>query len=217
LRELFVKKNLITLAFLLFATAGVAYNNASISPQEALSRLTVGNQRYVNDELEHPDRTSERREASQTTQTPFAVIVGCSDSRVSPEIIFDQGIGDLFVVRVAGNVIGPLELESIEYSTFVLNSVLVLVLGHENCGAVKAVLQGKSQDFPALTLSIGPAVKEVKGKDSSDALTAAIKANALHMKDLLLRSGKLGKLAKKKLIDIEAAYYNLETGEVELL
>jgi len=170
----------------------------------------------VNDELEHPNRTSERREATLASQAPFAVIVGCSDSRVSPEIVFDRGIGDLFIVRVAGNVIGPLELESIEYAAFVLKSVLILVLGHENC-AVNAVVQGKTKEIPALALIIGPAVKGAKDHDPAGVLKAAIKANALHMKDLLLRSEKLGKLAKKKEIDIEAAYYNLETGEVELL
>lgn len=191
--------------------------NADLSPQDALKRLMNGNERYVHDELEHPNRTSERREASHATQTPYAVIVGCSDSRVSPEIIFDEGIGDLFIVRVAGNVIGPLELESIEFSVFTLKSVLVLVLGHENCGAIKAVIQGKTEEIPALSLIIGPAVKEAKDHDPAGMLKAAVKANALHMKDLLLRSSKLGKLAKKKQIDIEAAYYNLQTGVVELL
>src|SRR5690242_10767938 len=99
-----VVKNFLTLVFILFGIAGLGYNNTDLSPKEALKRLMEGNQRYANDELEHPNRTSERREASQAVQTPFCAIVGCSDSRVSPEIIFDQGIGDLFIVRVAGNV-----------------------------------------------------------------------------------------------------------------
>jgi len=205
---------LFTLGLILFAGTAL---NAKLTPQEALSRLLEGNQRYVNDELEHPNRTSERREATQSHQAPFAVIVGCSDSRVSPDIIFDQGIGDLFIVRVAGNVIGPLELESIEYAAFVLKSVLVLVVGHESCGAIKAVVEGKTEEIPALALIIGPAVKGAKDHDPAGVLKAAIKANALHMKDLLLRSSKLGKAAKSKQIDIKAAYYNLETGEVELL
>jgi len=207
---------LLLLSTILLAVKGVC-NNAEISPADALQRLLEGNQRYENDALEHPDRTAERRAATQSLQTPFAVIVGCSDSRVSPEIVFDQGIGDLFVVRVAGNVVGPLELESIEYAIFVLKSVLILVLGHENCGAVKAVLQGQTEEIPALSLIIGPAIASAKEKDPDQVLTAAIKANALHMKDLLLRSGKLGKLAQKNKIRIEAAYYNLKTGEIELL
>jgi carbonic anhydrase len=207
-------KTLLTLGLILCAGAAL---NAALSPQDALQLLMEGNERYVNDELEHPNRTSDRREATLALQTPFAVIVGCSDSRVSPEIIFDQGIGDLFIVRVAGNVIGPLELESIEYAAFVLKSVMILVLGHENCGAVNAVVQGKTKELPAIALIMGSAVKQAKDHDPAGTLKAAIKANALHMKDLLLRSEKLGKLAKTKAIDIQAAYYNLQTGEVELL
>jgi carbonic anhydrase len=207
-------KTLLTLGLILCAGAAL---NAALSPQDALQLLMEGNERYVNDELEHPNRTSDKREATLALQTPFAVIVGCSDSRVSPEIIFDQGIGDLFIVRVAGNVIGPLELESIEYAAFVLKSVMILVLGHENCGAVNAVVQGKTKELPAIALIMGSAVKQAKDHDPAGTLKAAIKANALHMKDLLLRSEKLGKLAKTKAIDIQAAYYNLQTGEVELL
>ena len=81
-----------------------------------LDRLMQGNKRFVEEKLEHPNRSAEAREAVTCKQEPFAVIVGCADSRVAPEILFDQGVGDLFVVRVAGNVVGPLELESIEYS-----------------------------------------------------------------------------------------------------
>lgn len=209
-------KTFLALAFILSASIN-AYRDPQMVPQDALKRLMEGNQRYVNDALEHPNRTSERREASQVTQTPFAVIVGCSDSRVSPEIIFDQGIGDLFIVRVAGNVIGPLELESVEFATLALKAVLILVLGHENCGAIKAVAEGKTADIPAISLIIGPAIKEAKDHGQGGELEAAVKANAIHMKELLLQSGKLGKLAKKKLIEIKAAYYNLQTGEVELL
>ena len=110
-----------------------------------IERLIEGNKRYVNDTLKHPNRTSERREAFLTHQTPFAIIVGCADSRVSPEILFDQGVSDLFVVRVAGNVVGPLELDSILYAATTLNSSTILVLGHENCGAVNAVITGSYQ------------------------------------------------------------------------
>jgi carbonic anhydrase len=106
-----------------------------------LQRLKEGNQRYVEDKLIHPDRTSERREALQSKQQPFAIIVGCSDSRVAPEIVFDQGVGDLFIVRVAGNVVGPIELDSIEYAAEYLKSCLIVVMGHQNCGAVDAVMK----------------------------------------------------------------------------
>jgi carbonic anhydrase len=210
-------KHLIVALFVLIGQMGFGYDSVKRSPQEALKRLMAGNARYVEDALEHPNRTSERREASQAVQMPYAVIVGCSDSRVSPEIIFDEGIGDLFIVRVAGNVIGPLELESVEFATSALKSVLVLVLGHQNCGAVNAVINGKTEAIPALSLIINPAVKEAKGDNPDQILEAAIKANALHMKDLLLRSAKLRKLVKAGKVEIQAAYYHLQTGKVELL
>ena len=92
------------------------------TPAEALSRLVDGNTRYQKDALIHPNRTPERRESLTAHQEPFAIIVGCADSRVSPELVFDQGVGDLFVVRVAGNVIGPLELDSIDYAAIYLHA-----------------------------------------------------------------------------------------------
>ena len=116
--------------FLLLSISGIC--DQKITSQEAIERLKAGNERYVEDELEHPHRDSDRREALTSKQNPFAIIVGCSDSRVSPEILFDQGVGDLFVVRVAGNVIGPLELDSIDYAALYLGSVCILVMGHEN-------------------------------------------------------------------------------------
>ncbi len=202
-------------AFFFYLILGVQIY--AMTPQEALDRLMKGNERYMKDMLEHPNRTAERREATKSSQFPFAVIVGCSDSRVSPEILFDQGVGDLFVVRVAGNVIGPLELESVEYAVKMLESVLVIVLGHENCGAVKTVVDGRTEMIPALSLIIGPAVKDAKKHHPDHLLETAVKANALHMKDLLLRSGIVGKMASQKKIEIKAAYYDLKTGEVQLL
>jgi carbonic anhydrase len=176
-----------------------------------------GNARYTHDALEHPNRTQERREASAASQAPFAIIVGCADSRVSPEIIFDEGVGDLFVVRVAGNVIGPLELESVEYAALYLHSVVIVVLGHESCGAVNAVVQGKTKDIESLAKMIVPAVKEAQKLDPDHLLTAAVQSNALHMKDLLMRAPAIDKLVKQGKIIVEAAYYDLQTGAVELL
>lgn len=209
-------RTILILSIIFYANVASCYTQ-KLTPANALKQLMIGNERYVKDVLEHPNRTTDRREATHSVQLPYAVIVGCSDSRVPPEIIFDEGVGELFVVRVAGNVIGPLELESIEYSVGVLDSVLVLVMGHENCGAVKTVLDGNTKAIPALSLIIGPAIKEAKEEKSADVLRAAVKANAIQMRDLLLNSGTLGKLAKEKKIDIKAAYYNLQSGKVEIL
>lgn len=176
-----------------------------------------GNQRYVQDQLLHANRDQERREALVSKQNPYAIILGCSDSRVSPEILFDQGVGDLFVVRVAGNVAGPLELDSIQYSALYLGSVVILVLGHENCGAVDAVVQNKTEDIEAVAKLIAPAVKTARKENDKNLLERSIKANALRMRQLLLDDSVIGKLVQQKKIEVHAGYYDLQTGAVELL
>lgn len=183
---------------------------------KALQTLIEGNQRYVKDQLEHPNRTSERREAITHTQKPFAVIVGCSDSRVSPEILFDQGVGDLFVVRVAGNVVGPLELDSIDYAVHVLGSSVVLVLGHESCGAVTAVVEDQIQTIPAIAKLIKPAVEKAK-KESKEVIKHAIFANVQMVVEQLKKKKALSSLIEKKKLQVVGGYYNLKTGKVDLL
>lgn len=205
-------KILLTFSLLVLSLPGF-----SMTPQEALDRLMKGNDRYVHDALEHPNRDLVRREAIISKQTPFAIVVGCSDSRAAPEIVFDQGIGDLFVVRVAGNVIGPLELDSIEYSAIYLHSAVILVLGHENCGAVTAVIQNNTKDIEAVAKLIEPAVLEAKKSKANALLERAVKLNAMRMKGIVLESPAIQKLIKDKKIEVHAAYYNLQTGAVELL
>lgn len=202
------------LVYLLF---GCVFQVFGISCPEVLARLKAGNDRYVHDELLHPRRDSERREAIAAKQSPFAVIIGCSDSRVSPEILFDQGVGDLFVVRVAGNVIDSVGLDSIDYGALYLGAACVVVLGHENCGAVKAVLDGTTQDIKSVAKLIAPAVQEAKRLSSEDLLKSAIQENALRMRDYLLNSKVIKKLVQAKKVNVHAAYYNLETGVVEWL
>lgn len=184
---------------------------------DGLDRLMEGNQRFANDAPEHPNMTSERRLAVSSKQMPFAVIVACSDSRVPPEIIFDQGVGDIFVVRVAGNVVGPLELDSIEYGVLYLGASQIIVLGHENCGAVDAVLQNMTKDIESVARLIQPAVDEIKATQASDPLIAAIKQNALNMRDYLLDTPIIHNLSVAQKLEVNAGYYNLQTGVVELL
>jgi carbonic anhydrase len=175
-----------------------------------------GNQRFSQDKSLHSDRNSERRQELVSKQTPYAIILGCSDSRVAPEIVFDQGIGDLFIVRVAGNVVGPLELDSIEYSALYLRSSLVMVLGHESCGAIKAVLAGTTKDIESVAELIQPAAQATKNQDG-DRLINTIKTNAKMMADQLRKSAVLGPMVAKKKLNIVAAYYDFHTGKVELL
>lgn len=188
------------------------------NPQEAFQKLMQGNQRYVDGKSIHPGQTVERREKLVGKQEPFAVIIGCSDSRVPPEIIFDQGIGDLFVVRVAGNVVGPIELDSIEYAAEILYSPFILVLGHQNCGAVRAVLSGEgySEDIENISPFIEKAVKKAKSLPG-DRLTNTIKANVQLMVDYLGSTPILKKLVKDGKLKIMGGYYELEEGKVVLL
>ena len=196
----------ITLLLSLLANVGF-----SISPSESLQRLIEGNQHYIKDELLHPNRSVFRREEISVVQKPFATIVGCSDSRVSPEIIFDQGLGDLFIVRVAGNVIGPIELDSVDYSIKTLGSSLVLVLGHESCGAVTAVMKGATSDIQDVANLIEPAIKGTKN------LEEAVKANVRWTVAHLKKNKLLKKLIADKKIECVGAYYHLGTGNVEIL
>jgi carbonic anhydrase len=189
---------------------------AALTPKEALKRLVEGNQRYVNERLEHPNRSQESRRAVKKLQEPFAVILGCSDSRVSPEILFDQGIGDLFVVRVAGNVVGPVELDSVEYSALALGSKLVLVLGHDRCGAIKAVLNGKTESIEAVANLIKPAIDSIDRK-SPNALEEAIKANVNQSVKNILQSSTIAKLVKEGSLEVVGGYYDLATGEVKII
>jgi carbonic anhydrase len=113
----------------------------SFTPDQALARLTAGNRRFVRGKLRHPRRDGPRRAAVAEGQAPYAVVLGCADSRVPPEVVYDEGLGDLFVVRIAGNTAtDPYVLGSVEYGSAELGAVAVVVLGHESCGAVKAAI-----------------------------------------------------------------------------
>lgn len=111
------------------------------TPAEAWVSLREGNTRFVEGRAAHPNQGAERRNELAAGQKPFATFFGCSDSRVAAEVIFDQGLGDLFVVRTAGHVVGPTELGSLEFSTKILDVPLIVVLGHDSCGAVKATVE----------------------------------------------------------------------------
>src|SRR4051812_21223042 len=158
----------------------------SMTPAAALARLEAGNARFVANRARHPDADGARRAEVARGQHPYAVVLACADSRVAPEIIFDQGLGDLFVVRVAGNVVDDAVLASIEYAVIHLGSTLVVALGHERCGAVKATVDAlaghgddadKDTKIGALPALIAPAVKAVPAT-ATDKLDAAVSLNA---------------------------------------
>jgi len=196
--------------------SSLAEARTALSSDQALQALIKGNKRYVEGRLLHPNRTQEWRDKTADIQSPFAIILGCSDSRVAPEILFDQGIGDLFVVRVAGNVAGPIEIDSIEYSALYLGSSLLMVLGHQNCGAVTAVLEGKTKDIEAVATLIAPSIEKSKTQ-IGPRLENAIKDNILHVVHQLKQNVPIRKLINKKKLKVIGGYYNLVTGEVEIL
>ncbi|MES2200173.1 MAG: carbonic anhydrase [Chlamydiota bacterium] len=183
----------------------------ALTPKQALQKLVDGNERYTKDHLLHADSSAERREAISSHQEPFAIILGCSDSRVPPEIIFDQGVGDLFIVRVAGNVAGPIEIDSMEYAVKHLHSSLIMVLGHENCGAIKAVLANQLTEIDQIAGLIKPAVTNCKNVDQ------CVRANVEHVVKKIKESALISPHVIAGEVDVVGAYYDLNTGKVELL
>lgn len=203
----------------LFGSASsVSAANAN-SPKDALDRLMQGNQRYVTSTTVCHDDWTAKRSAVVQTQTPFAIIVSCSDSRVPPEIIFDQTLGALFVVRVAGNVVDDFAIGSIEYGVNVLGANLILVLGHSNCGAVDAALKGLKFDnhIQSVLNEIQPAVNDTKG-ESGNLLEKTTKANVKHVENILKNSKPvLAQAIERGTLRIAGGYYDLESGKVEFL
>ena len=198
---------------------------AGISAVEATRILKEGNDRYVEGKARHPHQGRERRAlTSAQGQHPLATVLTCSDSRVPPEIIFDQGIGDIFVVRVAGNVAATDEIGSIEYAVDHLNTPLVVVMGHTQCGAVSAVLKGAKlpPNIAALTEPIKPAVAQAKADHPGAAkdvlLNAAITDNVWQaIADMLEQSPIIREKVKAGQVKVVGAVYDIDTGKVKWL
>ena len=192
----------------------------AVAPPEAISKLKEGNARYTSGNLQHPGQTTERRTELVKTQHPFATILSCSDSRVPPEIVFDQGLGDLFIVRVAGNVINDEGLGSVEYSVDHLGSRLILVLGHQNCGAVKAAREtiAAKGNAPGHIESLVTAIKPAVEATAKEDLDATIKVNVKHVVQALRSSTPILKAeVDSGKIQVIGGYYSLDTGAVTFL
>jgi carbonic anhydrase len=185
-----------------------------IDAEKALKKLIEGNRRFVENMVRHHHRMHERRMEVAKGQTPLAVIVGCSDSRVPPEIIFDQAIGDIFVVRTAGNVVDEVALGSIQYAVEHLHVRLVVVLGHKRCGAVDACVKGEDVrgKLKKVMDAIRPAVEKARDR-GGDIIENTVKANIQFVMKRI-RNSLSSIRGKKKII---GAYYDLDTGRVELL
>ena len=189
-----------------------------LNSEAALAELICGNKRYVIAKQLHSNLTSERRAELKDGQSPIAIILGCSDSRVPPELIFDQGLGDLFVVRVAGNILDDVVLGSIEYAASHLRTSLVMILGHSRCGAIEAAAARGSMEghLPCLAAAIQPSLDEVKDKPG-DLINNASKANTKMIGQKLLSEPILAARANADKLRVVAAFYDLDTGVVEVI
>lgn len=209
----------------LIISSNLQWSFAEVSAVSARQMLAHGNERFAHDHARSPHRNESRRiETAREGQTPFATVVSCADSRVPVEIVFDRGIGDIFVVRDAGNVCGPIEIGSVEYAVEHVHTPLVVVMGHTHCGAVIAAVQGGHAHGSVETIldKVRPAVAEVR-QDHPDLkgdglVIAATRANVWHsMRDLIAGSQIIREALNKRRIEVVGAVYDVETGRVTWL
>jgi carbonic anhydrase len=220
---------MLSVTVLLAASMAMAKTPAAKTPTETsaagptasavIAELKSGNEHHARHQYAHPHQSAARQRELATGQHPHAVILTCADSRVAPEIVFDQGLGDLFDIRVAGNIAGDAEIASIEYAAEHLHTPLVVVMGHQSCGAVAAAIEGGHPPghLPTLVTAIHPAVEQARGMPG-DLSDNAVRINVEHVVQQL-RSSKpiLAKLVAEKKLKIVGAVYSLKTGEVTWL
>lgn len=189
------------------------------TPDQVLEELIAGNKRFVENRPEAPNQNYIRLQEVSTGQKPLVSILSCADSRVPIEIIFDRGIGDLFVVRDAGNIATPEEIGSLEYGTAILGSKVLMVIGHEKCGAVKAALEGKPLpgQIGSIVAAIQPAINRSNKNDSEEFYVETIKQNVRLQVKNLYASPLLYDLVETGKLKIVGAYYSLKTGEITIL
>jgi carbonic anhydrase len=192
---------------------------AAVPADQALAKLVEGNQRYSRHKEQHPDESPARRKELETVQHPFAVILSCADSRVAPELVFDQGLGDLFVIRIAGNVADNDALGSMEYAVEHLHTKLIVVLGHEKCGAVSAAVEGGNLTGHLATLvsEILPSIQEAKDLPG-DKVHNCVLANARRVARQIRESEPvLREAVEKDGVKVVPAVYALDSGIVTVL
>lgn len=214
----------LAIAIALFALTMIinaAEEKKTITGAEALQKLMDGNARFVSGNVTHPNQSADRRTELVAGQHPFAIVVGCSDSRIAPEVAFDQGLGDIFVVRTAGQVIDNASLGSIEYGAEHLGVPLIVVLGHDSCGAVKATVEGgkPAGHLDSLVNFIQPAVDKAKASgNESEIVDLAINNNIENIVEQLSTSQPiLSEKVEKGELMIVGARYHLDDGSVEVM
>ena len=200
--------------------AGSSYGKDSLpgtNPDAVLQALKDGNRRFVSQKMSHPSQSKKRLMEVAKAQHPVAVVVSCSDSRVPPEVVFDQGLGNLFVVRTAGEVVKDVELGSIEYAVEHLRVPVIVVLGHKRCGAVEAAVKGGEApgNIASLVELVRPAVEEAK-KQQGDVLDNAVRINVRMVSEKIKSSQIIGHFVNEKKVKIVKGYYDLDDGTVTI-
>ena len=192
------------------------FAQSPVTPDAALAELVAGNKRFVSGKLTaHDQDLAILKQHTEEKQEPFAAVLSCADSRVPVELVFDQSIGHIFVTRVAGNLVTPEIIGSLEYGAAVLGTKVILVMGHSNCGAVKATMQGK--EVPGQISSLFPHIQPAVDQAGSN-LEAATQANAKIQAKLLAQSSTvISGLVKSGNLKVVAGYYDLGTGVVKIL
>jgi carbonic anhydrase len=207
-------------ALLSGCVAGVrGQETAGLSADQSLSRLLAGNARFVAYKEQHPDESAMRRRELVSGQHPFAVILGCADSRVAPELLFDEGLGDLFVIRVAGNIVDDAVLGSIEYAVEHLGTKLIVVLGHEKCGAVSAAVASESAPghLAALVSAIRPSVLATASAPGDKVHNCVVENVRRVARQIRESEPVLKEAGQRSGVKVIAADYELDTGKVRLL
>jgi carbonic anhydrase len=193
------------------------------TPAAAFARLLEGNRRWVSGDLRHPDRDPDRRQFLAQEQQPFGSVLACIDSRVPPELLFDTGLGDLYVMRTGGEAIGPVVTGSVEYGPMTSDTPLVVVLGHQRCGAVKAAYDSIRDGEPlpghlqAIAEALRPAYEQAAREHGADPVETMARAQVELTADDLRSNRDLAPLVKKGALAVVGAYYSLDTGKVEVL
>ena len=195
-------------------------NIDNLSAKDAIQKLKDGNKRFATAKSQHPDESKERRNEMLKGQHPFVVILSCSDSRVPPELIFDQGLGDIFEIRNAGNVLNEHVIGSIEYAVMHCGVKLIVIMGHQDCGAIAATLSGVSETkyIKALEDSIKPAIDDCKKQGLEINSDNVVKAHVMQdIEELMAQDTELVKYMKEHDVKIVPAYYHLDSGKVDFM
>ncbi|MGO2051835.1 carbonic anhydrase [Arthrobacter sp. MYb211] len=199
------------------------HSQTPLTPQEAWKKLTEGNSRFIQGATEHPNQDGARRQSLVTGQEPFAVIFGCSDSRLAAEIIFDVGLGDVFVVRTAGHVLDPASLGSLEFAVDILNIPLIVILGHDSCGAVTSAIKAKESGIMPkgfvrdLVEHIIPSVFAAESANITDVNGTVVE----HVKQTTARLVDLSSIIETAIAEgrtaVAGVAYKLAEGEAQLV